>query len=72
MKDENATGAAVGSTELLDICARALEATLREAICPSWHYSDYGDYNGFDDLPKGLRSAVTQAAQAVINCISNA
>ena len=62
----------VRSDALLDACARALEATLREEICDSWHYSDHGDYAGFDDLPRDLKDAVTKAAKAVLCVASNA
>ena len=36
--DTNGGGVAIESTPLLDACARALEQTLRDEICDSWHY----------------------------------
>lgn len=62
----------VNSNELLDACSRVLESTLRKEICDSWHYSDYGNYPTFDDLPSDLRDAVTKAAAAVLREASTA
>jgi hypothetical protein len=61
----------VASTELLEACARSLESTLRDEICSSWHYSDYGDYADFDALPTDLKNAVKTAAAAVLRVASN-
>ena len=51
---------------------RSVDDALRNRICRQWHYSDYGDYETFEDMPKDMQDACIQAAHNVLILYANA
>jgi hypothetical protein len=50
----------------LDDYGKTVNDELRHHICHDWYYSDYGDYESYEEMPEDLRRACREAARAVL------
>lgn len=58
-------------SSVLFAIGRAVDQALRDGICPQWHYSDYGDYETYDDMPPSLSEPCITAGKAALLCLAN-